>query len=69
MWKESRLQSRLTQQRGVTVSQGEALVAGHVEGGQQVELPLQQRLEAGGGRVGRVEHVIDLLTGRPQLGH
>lgn len=57
----------LTQQRGAAVPQRVALVARDAERGQGVESPLQQRLQAGGGRVGGVEEVVDLLAGWPQL--
>lgn len=57
----------LTQQRGAPVPQREALVAGDAEGRQGVEAPLQQRLQARGRRVRRVEQVVDLLAGGPQL--
>lgn len=57
----------LTQQRGAAVPQRVALVAGDAERRQGVESPLQQRLQAGGGRVRGVEEVVDLLAGRPQL--
>lgn len=59
----------LTQERRVSVSQGEALVSGDGEGRQQVEPFVQQRLEAGGGRVGRMEQVINLLTGGMESRH
>lgn len=59
----------LTQQGRVPVSQGKTLVAGHVEGRQEVKFPLQKRLQAASWGIGWMEQVVDLLTGRPQLGN
>lgn len=73
MWKSGCLlwwcRRSLTQQGRVAVPQREALVAGNVEGRQQVKLPLQQGLQAGRRRVGWVEQVVDLLAGGTQLRH
>lgn len=53
----------------MAVAQGEALVAGDAERRQQVEPLVQERLQAGGGRVGGVKQVVELLTGRTQRRH
>lgn len=60
---------RHTQQQGRAISQGELLVAGHGQWGDGLELGGQQRLKAGGAGVGRVEEIVDLLTGWAHLGH
>lgn len=59
----------LTQEGRVSVTQRESLVAGNAEGGQRVEALVQERLQAGGGGIGWVEQVVDLLAGRAQGGH
>lgn len=61
--------SGLTQESWVSVTQGKALVARDAEGGQHVEALVQERLEARGRGVGRVEQVVNLLTGRTQSRH
>lgn len=53
----------------MSVPQRKALIAGDAEGGQQVEPLVQERLEARGGGVGRVEQVVDLLAGWTQSRH
>lgn len=59
----------LTQQGRVAVSEWEALVTWNVKRRQEVKFPLQQRLQTGRRRVGRVEQVVDLLAGGAQLRH
>lgn len=59
----------LTQEGRVSVTQRESLVAGNAEGGERVEALVQERLQAGGGGIGWVEQVVDLLAGRAQGGH
>lgn len=61
--------SGLTQESRVSVTQGKALVPRDAEGGQHVEALVQERLEARGRGVGRVEQVVNLLTGRTQSRH
>lgn len=59
----------LTQQSRVSVAQRKALVARDAEGRQQVKPLVQERLEAGGRRVGWMKQVVNLLTGRTQIRH
>lgn len=51
------------------VAQRKALVPRDTEGRQQVEPLVQERLEAGGRRVGGMKQVVNLLAGRAQSGH
>lgn len=59
----------LTQESWVSVAQRKALIAGDAKRRQQVEPLVQERLEAGGRRVGWMKQVVNLLTGRTQSGH
>lgn len=59
----------LTQQGGGAVAQGVLLVTGHAERRDGVEGLGQEGLQARGAGVGRMEEVVDLLTGGTQLGH
>lgn len=64
------VKSRLpTQESRVSVPQRKSLISGDAEGGEQVEAFVQQRLQAGGRRVCRVEQVVHLLAGRTQSRH
>lgn len=53
----------------MSVTQRETLVARNAEGRKRVEALVQERLQAGGGGIGRVEQVVNLLAGRAQGGH
>lgn len=59
----------LTQQGRGAITQGVLLVSGHAEGWHSVEGLGQEGLQAGGTGIGGMEEVVDLLTGRTQLGH
>ena len=59
----------LTQESWVSVAQRKALVTGDAEGRQQVEAFVEERLQARGRRIGWMEQVINLLTGRTQSRH
>lgn len=59
----------LTQERRVSVAEGETLVPGHTEGREHVEALVQERLQAGSRGIGGVEQVVNLLAGWAQGRH
>lgn len=56
-----------TEEEGLSIAQGEPLVAGHADRWHQVELGLQQGLKPRGRGVCTVEEAVDLAAGRTHL--